>query len=227
MMPKNFSAELIILEFPGSNCNEDCQKAFTTVYGVPLKKVWHEEKTLPPAAGVLIPGGFSFGDHLRAGQLASVSPIVESLRQFAQKGGPILGICNGFQILTESKLLPGVLLFNESGKFSCKTVDLQAAKGSSLYHKSLGGQKIKLPIAHKQGRFYIEPKAYEKILAQEQILLRYTKNPNGSLANIAGLCSSNGRILGLMPHPERAVDSLLGEGEDGKKILNSFLSLCL
>ena len=213
-----------IVQFPGSNCDFDCFHAFRKRFGIELISIWHTETTLPAIDRLILPGGFSYGDYLRGGALASHSPIMQDAKRFAAAGGAILGICNGFQILTEAHLLPGVLLKNASRKFICRQSELVVASGHSPYHKALAGLALRLPIAHGEGRYYAEPETLERLRAKGQVLLRYADNPNGALDAIAGIVSDNGRVMGLMPHPERAVDSLLGGSEDGTKLLEAFLA---
>ena len=218
-------AKIGILTFPGSNCEPDCEWAFKKHFGMELTPVWHHEKSLPQIQALIIPGGFSFGDYLRGGHLASLSPCMEAVKEFALKGGPILGICNGFQILTESGLLPGTLLPNLSKRFICKSVELKlGSQCSSLYQSLLGrGSRQILPIAHGEGRYYIDERGLKQLQDQGQIVFQYCDNPNGSVDDIAGISSKNGKILGLMPHPERACNDLL-KGADGIKVFKAFLA---
>lgn len=220
------STQIAIIQFPGSNCDRDMVEAFSRHFQIDAKLVWHSEMRLPKVDGVVIPGGFSFGDYLRSGALASHAPIMTEVREFAKKGGAILGICNGFQILTEAHLLPGALLKNHSRAFLCQICDLDPALGESPYHKILGAKTLSMPIAHGEGRYYIDPEGLARLEADGQIVLRYGRkcdNPNGSVASIAGVTSKNGRILGLMPHPERATDLVVGGSTDGLKVLKAFL----
>lgn len=214
-----------ILTFPGSNCEPDCEWVFQKYFGIEMTPVWHLEKKLPQIQALVIPGGFSFGDYLRSGHLASLSPCIEAVRAFARKGYPILGICNGFQILTESGLLPGTLLPNINKRFLCKPVELKvAAESPELYEALLGkSSKYTLPIAHAEGRYYIDQEGLKQIQDHAQIVFQYCQNPNGSTHDIAGICSKDGKILGMMPHPERACDELL-KGADGMKVLKAFLA---
>jgi phosphoribosylformylglycinamidine synthase I len=220
------STQIAIIQFPGSNCDRDMLEAFARHFQIDAKVVWHSERKLPKVDGVVIPGGFSFGDYLRSGALASHSAIMDEVRQFAKKGGAILGICNGFQILTESHLLPGALLKNRGRSFICQTCDLETASGETPYHKTLGTGTFSMPIAHGEGRYYIDSEGLSRLESEGQILLRYSKksdNPNGSVGSIAGITSKNGRILGLMPHPERATDLVVGGSIDGLTVLRGFL----
>lgn len=226
--------DIALVQFPGSNCDVDMVDAFQRHFGLNLKLVWHTESSLPKVEGVILPGGFSYGDYLRSGALASHAPIMGAVKSFAKAGGPVMGICNGFQILTESHLLPGALLRNDHRTFVCKYVSLQAGAGDSAYHRHLGQRLIKVPIAHGEGRFYIDPIGLKKLQDQGQVFVRYAQddghispvsNPNGAVDNIAGIVSENGRVMGMMPHPERATDLVMGGSADGLAILEAFLSL--
>lgn len=225
------SVNIALVQFLGSNCDADCLDAFQKHFGIGLKTIWHSETKLPKLDAVILPGGFSYGDFLRSGALAAHAPILQEIKTFVKRGGAVLGICNGFQILTESHILPGALLKNDHGKFICDYVSLDTeVDGASGYHERLGGKKFRIPIAHGEGRYFAEREALKKLNAQGQILFRYASdqpNPNGSLENIAGIVSENGRVLGLMPHPERACDKILGGSDDGLKILECFLEACL
>lgn len=224
------SRTIAIISFPGSNCDFDCHSVLKRKFGVDAKWVWHQEADLGKVDAVIIPGGFSYGDYLRAGALASHSPVMEAVIKFANQGGYVLGICNGFQALTECGLLPGALLGNITKKFICKSVSLKAETdfGSSIR----AGDRLKIPIAHAQGRYYTDESSLTKLDARGQVLFRYCSesdeisdqfNPNGSVSSIAGVTSENGRVLGMMPHPERASDALTFESEDGMKVLTSFV----
>ena len=226
MSPSNptlSSLRVGVVQFPGSNCDDDCVDVLNRHYGITAPKIWHTERTLPKLDALIIPGGFSFGDYLRSGALAARSPVVEPIRSFAQKGGAILGICNGFQILTESQLLPGALLQNSDLKFICKMTKI----------KQPGGQVLTLPIAHGEGRYWISEINLRALEDQDMIAYQYCSdegivdfvaNPNGSAANIAGIYSKNKRILGMMPHPERATDEMMGGSNDGLQVLRDFLA---
>jgi phosphoribosylformylglycinamidine synthase I len=224
-----------LVQFPGSNCDADCVDAMKRLFGIDVQLVWHETTELPALDGLILPGGFSYGDYLRGGALASCSRIMPAIKTFAAKGGPILGICNGFQVLTESHLLPGILMKNALQKFICESVFLKVSSGNSGYHQRLQGELLEVPIAHGEGRFYVSTEELARLEDKGQILFQYASaqgdvsaetNPNGAVANIAGIISENGRILGMMPHPERASDPLLGSN-DGKKILEAFLATVL
>lgn len=222
-----------LIQFPGSNCDADCIHAFQRYLDVSLLPVWHQESELPPSLDALIlPGGFSYGDYLRGGALASHARIMPEIKQFASRGGAIIGICNGFQILTEMGLLPGVLLKNRNGQFICQTANLAVGPGPSVYQKQLAARVLQVPIAHGEGRYFLAADQLKRVEAEGQVVFRYANeqgevldsvNPNGSSCNIAGLVSGNGKILGMMPHPERATDRLVGGSDDGLAILKAFL----
>lgn len=224
-------ASIGVVQFPGSNCDMDCKESLKRHFNVDAKMIWHGDgEPLPKLDGLVIPGGFSFGDYLRSGALASHAPVMNKIKAYADRGGAIIGICNGFQILTESRLLPGALLHNNSRKFICKNVTLKTSPGSSSYQNTLKDELLNIPIAHGEGRYYIDNDGLKKLQDNEQIVFQYSDeagnvaheaNPNGSSANIAGVCSPSGRILGMMPHPERATDSI-HDSIDGLKIWQSF-----
>jgi len=222
-----------VVQFPGSNCDQDCIDALGRHFDIKVQAVWHTETTLPKLDGLIVPGGFSFGDYLRSGCLAAHSPIMQEIKAFAKNGGSVIGICNGFQILTESRLLPGTLLKNQSRQFICKPVYLKSVQGDSVYHKKLAGKVMQVPIAHGEGRYFAEPEDLKKLWDRGQVVLQYTTktgeladtaNPNGSFDAIAGIISENGKVFGLMPHPERATDKLLGGSDQGLAILHAFLA---
>lgn len=211
-----------IMQFPGSNCDVDCMDALGRHFDIDAKPLWHDLRALPKLDGVVIPGGFSFGDYLRSGALAAHAPIMAEVIKFANRGGAVLGICNGFQILVESKLLPGVLLQNFSRRFICNQVSLVDHQNSVL----------KMPVAHGEGRYWIDEYGLAKLEEKGSIAYQYvdsngglsaSANPNGSVANIAGIFSENKKVLGLMPHPERATDQIMGGSSDGLIVLREFL----
>ncbi len=221
------SMRIGIIQFPGSNCDQDCFEAFKRQFAIDLVPIWHKDTTLPPVTGLIVPGGFSYGDYLRSGALAAMSPIMQAVVKFANSGGAIIGICNGFQILTEAKLLPGTLLRNAVGTFICQTVELIPQAGSAAYHAADSHvQKLRIPIAHGDGRYHIDSDGLKRLQDRGGIAYRYAENPNGSVESIAGVLSENGRVLGLMPHPERATDALVGPSTHGLNILSSFIQLC-
>ncbi len=219
-----------IIVFPGSNCDHDCQYVTETLLGEPTHFIWHQETTLPEIDALIVPGGFSYGDYLRAGAIARFSPIMDAVIDFAQKGGYVLGICNGFQILTEAGLLSGALLQNRSTKFICKWTALRVESNQTDFTRAYQAkQRISLPIAHADGNYFIDREHLAELETNNQIVFRYVddsgepsekSNPNGSVNNIAGICNEAGNVLGMMPHPERAADPVLG-GIDGIKLFQS------
>ncbi len=221
-----------ILVFPGSNCDRDCHHAVTEVMGADAEFVWHKESSLPPLDAVIIPGGFSYGDYLRTGAIARFSPVMAAVTRFAEAGGLVLGICNGFQILLEAGLLPGAMLRNRSLSFICRDTYVRVENRVTPFtSRCKPGQVLTLPIAHADGNYYADPATLSALKARNQIVFRYcTKdgkvtpdaNPNGSLDNIAGIVNEAGNVLGMMPHPERSAEALLGN-EDGRLILLSLL----
>ncbi len=220
-----------VIQFPGSNCDQDCLHAAEVMWGSPGILVWHQELVLPPVDVVMLPGGFSYGDYLRAGAIATQSPIMRAIRNFAHDGGFVLGICNGFQILTESGLLPGALLRNRHLQFVCRDVHLRVENTDTpfTHHYAASHQPIRVPIAHMDGCYYAEEAVLDRLEAEGQVVFRYCDalgnisieaNPNGSCRNIAGICNAQRNVLGLMPHPERVVETLLG-GADGRGLFES------
>jgi len=221
-------SQLCVLRFPGSNCDADARHALEQVSGADVRFVWHTETDLAGAGGVLIPGGFSYGDYLRSGALAAQSPVMAAVREFAARGGPVLGICNGFQVLTEAGLLPGALARNLHLSFLCRSVRVSVqASLSPLLAGLAAGTELRLPIAHHDGRFVADEETLDNLERRGQVALRYLAgelpdgNPNGSLRDIAGVVNEAGNVLGMMPHPERAVEALLG-GTDGVVLLRAF-----
>lgn len=213
-----------VLVFPGSNCDIDMYHAVRDELGEEVNYVWHDATDLKKYDGILIPGGFSYGDYLRCGAMASLSNVMEEVKKAAEEGKPILGVCNGFQILTESGLLPGVLLRNKHLKFICKTVQLKVENNHTVFTNQYEqGETIRIPIAHGEGNYYCDEDTLKKLQENNQIVFTYHgENPNGSLQNIAGIINERGNVLGMMPHPERAVDSLLGS-DDGLKLFKSIV----
>lgn len=204
-----------VVTFPGSNCDRDLALAFERA-GFSVARVWHKDSDLPAGTDVVgVPGGFSFGDYLRCGAIAAQSPIAAAIQTHAARGGYVLGICNGFQVLTEMRLLPGALMRNAGLKFACKTVELKVATTDSAFTSAYGkGQSLMIPIAHHDGNYTIDAEGLARLQAEDRIAFTYARNPNGSMADIAGVLSENRRVLGMMPHPERANDPVLG-GNDG------------
>ena len=219
-----------ILQFPGTNCEYDTQYAFEML-GAKTETVWHKSTTIPADTDLLVvAGGFSYGDYLRSGAIAKFSPVMSAVKNYANNGGKVLGICNGFQILTEARLLPGALKRNEGLHFISKYHHLRVENNQNIFLKKLNtGDIINIPIAHHDGNYYIDKEGLNELEKNGQILLKYTdekgeiSNPNGSVASIAGVCNKEKNIFGLMPHPERAMESLLGS-EDGVKMLQGFLA---
>lgn len=204
-----------VVTFPGSNCDRDLAVAFERA-GFEVARVWHKDSALPAGTDVVgVPGGFSFGDYLRCGAIAAQSPIAAAVQAHAARGGYVLGICNGFQVLTEMRLLPGALMRNAGLTFNCKTVELKVATTDSAFTSAYGkGQSLMIPIAHHDGNYTIDAEGLALLQGEDRIAFTYGQNPNGSMADIAGVLSENRRVLGMMPHPERANDPILG-GKDG------------
>ena len=224
-----------VVTFPGSNCDEDMVYVLEDILGQQVEKLWHKDTDLKGVDFVVLPGGFSYGDYLRSGAIAKLSPIMGEVIQHANKGGYVMGICNGFQILTESGLLEGALLHNNQQKFICKNTFIKPNSTSAPITKGLDLEKaFKIPIAHGEGRFYAADDTIKSILDNDQVIFNYCSedgtvadefNPNGSLLNIAGITNKNKNVFGMMPHPERATDHLLAN-EDGKMIFESLLKYC-
>jgi phosphoribosylformylglycinamidine synthase subunit PurQ / glutaminase len=211
-----------VVVFPGSNCERDCDRAFRNL-GVDPVMIWHADTALPDVDIVILPGGFAHGDYLRTGAIARFSPIMDPVREHAARGGLVLGVCNGFQVLCEAGLLPGALRKNSGLKFICKWVDLHVERSDTPFtSRAEEGRVLRIPINHFEGNWYCEPEEYERIRDRGQILLRYVQNPNGSLGDVAGICNESENVFGLMPHPERACEELLGS-TDGATILGSML----
>lgn len=222
-----------ILQFPASNCDQDCVHALR-VLGAQAKLVWHKDTTLGEVDAVIVPGGFSYGDALRCGAIARFSPVMQAVSRFADDGGLVLGICNGFQILCEAGLLPGALIRNRDLRFHCEQVFLKTANFETPFTSRIrrDGVPIRIPIAHGEGCYFADASTLERLQAQRQILWQYcdaqgavteSANPNGSLLNIAGIANDRFNVAGLMPHPDRAVEAILGT-EDGRSILTSMIT---
>jgi len=222
-----------VVVFPGSNCDHDTYHALSHGMDQETRLLWHAETDLQGADAIIIPGGFSYGDYLRCGSIAKFSPIMDSIRQHAKEGKLVLGICNGFQILQEVGMLPGVMLRNAGLKFVCQHVHLRVDNAQTPFTKSLhSGQILQIPIAHNEGNFFLPEDELSNLEKQEQIVLRYCDtegdttpqaNPNGSVGNIAGIKNQQGNVMGLMPHPERATETLLNS-EDGRLIFESMMA---
>ena len=210
-----------VISFPGSNGDHDALSAVELGLGQSVEAVYYRDTDLRRFDALLIPGGFSYGDYLRAGAIARFAPVMASVAKFAAEGGPVLGICNGFQVLTEAGLLPGALLKNASLSFRCEWLPVRVETDRTAWTSGLASQRLSLPIAHGEGRYYADPETLERIEANGQVVFRYVgPNPNGSVNDIAGVSNEAGNVVGLMPHPERAYDPLIG-GDDGLRILSS------
>lgn len=205
-----------VVTFPGSNDDHDAAWALGAVGAEPVM-VWHQEGALPDGtAAVVLPGGFSYGDYLRTGAIASVSPVLDAVRAFAGAGGPVLGICNGFQVLCEARLLPGVLRPNRQLEFVCEDATLVVERADAPFlRRCTVGQELVIPVKHGEGAWYVDEGAFVQLAARGQIVLRYAENVNGALGNVAGVVNEAGNVMGLMPHPEHAVDPLLGSADGG------------
>ncbi len=221
-----------VVIFPGSNCDKDIILAIQNTIGQKVVELWHKDEDLQNCDVIFLPGGFSYGDYLRSGAIAKFSPIMKKVIEFAQNGGYLIGICNGFQILTESGLLPGALLHNTNNKFICKNIYLKVNNHNTLITNQYNEEPIKIPIAHGEGRFFADEKTMEELVINDQIIFKYCNengdvsndtNPNGSIENIAGICNKNKNIFGMMPHPERAADPFLSN-VDGVNLFKSILN---
>ncbi|OQY73254.1 MAG: phosphoribosylformylglycinamidine synthase I [Ignavibacteriales bacterium UTCHB2] len=226
-----------VVVFPGSNCDHDAYYSLKKILGYDVEFLWHKDTDLKQCSVVLLPGGFSYGDYLRTGAIARFSPIMNSVISFANKGGIVIGICNGFQILLEAGLLPGVMVRNNSLKFSCKDVYLSVDNRDTIFTSEITKDfsSIKIPVAHGEGNYFADEKLLEELVLNKQILFRYSdadgnvngeNNPNGSQLNIAGIVNKNGNVMGMMPHPERACDPTLGR-TDGQLIFKSIANYIL
>jgi phosphoribosylformylglycinamidine synthase subunit PurQ / glutaminase len=222
-----------VIQFPDSNCDQDAYHALADVLGQPTRYVWHKDNTLGDVDCVVVPGGFSYGDYLRAGAIARFSPAMKAVIEHARAGGLVIGICNGFQILCEAHLLPGALIRNRGLKFICDHVYVRVESTDSPFTNACRqGQILRIPIAHGEGSYFAEAQVIEQLEREHRVLVRYcdkngnvtdAANPNGSLENIAGICNETRNVFGLMPHPERASEKLLGS-DDGRWILESILN---
>lgn len=222
--------EVGIVVFPGSNCDHDCYDAVKATDGLEPRFIWHRDADLKKIEAIILPGGFSYGDYLRAGAIARFSPVMDAVRNFALKGGTVFGICNGFQVLTEMGLLPGTLRMNQSLRFICREVHLKVERTDTAVTAGMnGGEILTMPIAHKMGNYFAEEETLKMLEGEGRVVFRYSSlkgdvnpqsNPNGSFNNIAGICDSKGLIVGMMPHPERRINHYQG-GIDGAAIFNS------
>jgi phosphoribosylformylglycinamidine synthase subunit PurQ / glutaminase len=224
-----------VVVFPGSNCDDDTVHVFQDVLGQETVKLWHKDTDLQGCDFIIIPGGFSYGDYLRSGAIARFSPIMDSIIEFANNGGYVFGICNGFQVLVEAHLLPGVLLHNDHQKFNSKNVYLRPQSNDSILTNELEDRAYKIPVAHAEGRYFADEDTIKSLNDNNQILFRYCDaqgsitpeaNPNGSLENIAGICNANRNVFGMMPHPERAATDIVGN-TDGRIILDQLLAVAI
>ncbi|PRO66254.1 phosphoribosylformylglycinamidine synthase subunit PurQ [Alkalicoccus urumqiensis] len=213
-----------VIIFPGSNCDVDMYHAIKDALQEEVEYIRHTETSLNGADAVLLPGGFSYGDYLRAGAMAHVSPIMQAVKEAAEEGKPVLGVCNGFQVLLESRLLPGAMLRNKDLHFVCRTVPLTVENEKTMFTRHYEkGETIQIPVAHGEGNYFCSPEDLQELKENDQILFTYKQPFNGSTADIAGIMNKEGNVLGMMPHPERAVESLLGS-EDGLRLFTSILS---
>lgn len=224
-----------VVVFPGSNCDEDMVYVLRDIMKQETVKLWHKNTDLEGCTHIVLPGGFSYGDYLRSGAIARFSPIMDSLMAHAQKGGFVFGVCNGFQILCESGLLPGALLHNNSRKFICKNVHIKVEATDTVLTNSVPAKALKIPIAHGEGKYFADAETMASLKKNNQILFKYCDeqgnitedaNPNGATDNIAGVCNAGRNVFGMMPHPERAADELLGN-TDGKSLFESILKAAL
>ncbi len=212
-----------VIVFPGSNCDHDAYYAVEAVLGQPVTFLWHESHDLENCDVVIVPGGFAYGDYLRTGAIAKFSPVMESVARFAAGGGLVLGICNGFQILCEAGLLPGVLMRNIGLKYISKPVQVQVETTDTPFTNACQkGEVLTIPIGHMEGNYFCDEPTLAELRREERIVFRYVENPNGSLDDIAGICSPGRNVLGMMPHPERASETLLGSS-DGFKVFQSLV----
>ena len=214
-----------VIVFPGSNCDRDAAVALEALTGTAPAMVWHKTGELPGGLDlIVVPGGFSYGDYLRCGAMAGNSPIIEPLKAHAARGGYVLGICNGFQVLTETRLLPGALMRNASLDFVCRPQDLKPESGNSAFTSAYGdAASVSIPIAHHDGNYFADAATLDRLEGEGRVAFRYLGNPNGSARDIAGILSENGRVLGMMPHPERAIGGHEG-GDDGRGVFESLMS---
>ncbi|PFK44056.1 phosphoribosylformylglycinamidine synthase I [Bacillus cereus] len=212
-----------VIVFPGSNCDVDMFHAIKDELGEEVDYVWHDTENLDEYDAILLPGGFSYGDYLRCGAISRFANAMKAVQKAAEQGKPILGVCNGFQILVESGLLPGALMRNKNLKFMCRTVQLHVENNETMFTSQYNkGEVINIPIAHGEGNYYCDEATLKELEEKNQIVFRYVDNPNGSVSDIAGIVNEKGNVLGMMPHPERAVNEILG-GAEGLKVFQSIL----
>ena len=225
-----------VIVFPGSNCDHDAYYAVKKVLGYDAEFIWHKEKDLKGSDVIILPGGFSYGDYLRTGAIARFAPVMDSVYNFAEKGGTVIGICNGFQILLEIGLLPGVMIRNESLKFVCKDIYLKIENKKTIFSKDIEKDTIKIPIKHGEGNYFADDDTLKSLIDNNQILFKYSSaegviedkyNPNGSMMNIAGIINKKGNVMGMMPHPENACDPILRKTDGSlifRSVANNFLN---
>jgi len=214
---------IAVLQFPGSNCDQDAFHLFASGLGLPTRYVWHKDSTVGEADLVVVPGGFSYGDYLRCGAIARFSPVMKTVAAYVERGGLVFGICNGFQILCEAGLLPGALIRNSSLEYRCMTCDLRVENSTATFNQQTLGAAIRLPIGHGEGNFRIDEAGLASLETKKQILLRYGNNPNGSLADIAGIRNEKGNVFGMMPHPDRMFERFHAT-QDGLGIARAVLA---
>jgi phosphoribosylformylglycinamidine synthase len=214
---------IAVLQFPGSNCDQDAFELFASGLGLPTRYVWHKDRSLGEADLVVVPGGFSYGDYLRCGAIARFSPVMRAVQDYAAAGGLVFGICNGFQILCEAGLLPGALVRNASLEFRCLTCALKVEAAGPAWNPARLGERIRLPIAHGEGNFRIDEAGRARLEANRQVLARYERNPNGSLGDIAGIRNERGNVFGMMPHPDRAFERF-HPSQDGLAVARAVLA---
>jgi phosphoribosylformylglycinamidine synthase subunit PurQ / glutaminase len=224
--------KIAVVQFPGSNCDQDCLRALTDGLRVRAEYLWHKQTSVSGFDAVVLPGGFSYGDYLRCGAIARFSPIMRAVIRVANEGMPVIGICNGFQILCESGLLPGALIRNQSLHFVCKSVWLRVESGETSFTRKLNGKSLlRMPVAHGEGSYFADKETLDALECQKRVVFRYVdelgsatadSNPNGSMRNIAGICNEARNVVGMMPHPDRAWDQKIGS-EDGKLLFGSLV----
>jgi phosphoribosylformylglycinamidine synthase I len=215
---------IAVLQFPGSNCDQDAFHLFASGLKLPTRYLWHKETSLGGADLVVVPGGFSYGDYLRCGAIARFSPVMGAVKDFAAAGGLVYGICNGFQILCEAGLLPGALIRNSSLEYRCITCELKVENAGSTFNPATMGAAIRLPIGHGEGNYRIDPEGLKRLEENQQVLLRYVENPNGSLGAIAGIRNERGNVFGMMPHPDRAFERF-HPSQDGLAVARAVLAV--
>ena len=213
-----------VVIFPGSNCDHDCYYAVQAVIGKPVEFIWHQDTALRGFDAVILPGGFSYGDYLRTGALARFSPVMGAVKEFADKGGLVIGICNGFQILTEAGLLPGALLRNIGRRYICKFLRIRTETTDTPFSNMLQKRgELHIPIGHGDGNYFADPETLKRIEDNDQVVFRYVENPNGSIQDIAGIVNAGRNVLGMMPHPDRSSEGILGS-TDGRLIFESMVN---